>query len=34
MQAVFVTLQKAVTSGEFDDVMSQLPHQYRELARA
>ena len=34
VQAVFVTLQKAVTSGEFDDVMSQLPHQYRELARA
>jgi uncharacterized protein (DUF2267 family) len=29
--AVFATLREAVTGGEFDDVLSQLPDQYRRL---
>jgi uncharacterized protein (DUF2267 family) len=29
--AVFATLREAVTPGEFDDVLSQLPDQYRRL---
>jgi uncharacterized protein (DUF2267 family) len=29
--AVFATLREAVTRGEFDDVLSQLPDQYRRL---
>jgi uncharacterized protein (DUF2267 family) len=30
--AVLTTLRDAVTSGEFDDVMSQLPLEFRELS--
>lgn len=29
--AVLVTVREAVTPGEFDDVLSQLPQEYREL---
>jgi uncharacterized protein (DUF2267 family) len=29
--AVLTTVREAVTPGEFDDVMSQLPQEYREL---
>jgi uncharacterized protein (DUF2267 family) len=29
--AVLVTVREAVTSGEFDDITSQLPQEYREL---
>ena len=29
--AVLVTVREAVTEGEFDDVLSQLPQEYREL---
>jgi uncharacterized protein (DUF2267 family) len=29
--AVFVTVREAVTSGEFHDITSQLPQEYREL---
>jgi uncharacterized protein (DUF2267 family) len=29
--AVLVTAREAVTPGEFDDVLSQLPQEYREL---
>jgi uncharacterized protein (DUF2267 family) len=32
--AVFATLSEAVTGGEFDDVLSQLPKEYRELVGA
>jgi len=30
MRAVFATLRKAVTGGEFDDIMSQLPAEFRD----
>jgi uncharacterized protein (DUF2267 family) len=30
MRAVFATLRKAVTGGEFDDIMTQLPAEFRE----
>jgi uncharacterized protein (DUF2267 family) len=33
-EAVFTTLQEAVSGGEFKDVMSQLPDEFRELVRA
>jgi uncharacterized protein (DUF2267 family) len=29
--AVLITVRDAVTPGEFDDVLSQLPQEYREL---
>ena len=29
--AVLITVREAVTPGEFDDVLSQLPQEYREL---
>jgi uncharacterized protein (DUF2267 family) len=29
--AVLTTVREAVTQGEFDDVLSQLPQEYREL---
>jgi uncharacterized protein (DUF2267 family) len=29
--AVLTTVREAVTPGEFDDVLSQLPQEYREL---
>jgi uncharacterized protein (DUF2267 family) len=29
--AVLTTVREAVTSGEFDDITSQLPQEYREL---
>src|SRR3954453_10661583 len=29
--AVLTTVREAVTAGEFDDVLSQLPQEYREL---
>jgi uncharacterized protein (DUF2267 family) len=32
MAAVMTTLREAVSSGEFDDVMSQLPLEFRELS--
>lgn len=32
VQAVLVTLREAVTGGEFDDVMAQLPKEFREVA--
>ncbi|MFI5486241.1 DUF2267 domain-containing protein [Micromonospora echinaurantiaca] len=30
-RAVFVTLREAISGGEFDDVVAQLPRDYREL---
>ncbi|TDC36373.1 DUF2267 domain-containing protein [Micromonospora sp. 15K316] len=30
-RAVFTTLREAITGGEFDDVMTQLPRDYREM---
>lgn len=32
--AVFATLREAVTAGEFDDVLAQLPDQYRRAVLA
>jgi uncharacterized protein (DUF2267 family) len=32
--AVLTTVREAVTPGEFDDVLSQLPQEYRELVGA
>jgi uncharacterized protein (DUF2267 family) len=34
IRAVFATLSEAVTGGEFDDVLSQLPNDYRSLVTA
>lgn len=34
IRAVFAVLGEAVTSGEFDDVLSQLPSEFRELVPA
>jgi uncharacterized protein (DUF2267 family) len=31
VRAVFTTLREAVTGGEFDDVMSQLPKEFLEV---
>jgi uncharacterized protein (DUF2267 family) len=31
VRAVFTTVREAVTGGEFDDVMSQLPREFRDL---
>ncbi|MEH0830157.1 MULTISPECIES: DUF2267 domain-containing protein [unclassified Micromonospora] len=31
VQAVFCTLREAVTGGEFDDLVTQLPRDYREM---
>lgn len=31
IRAVFVTLREAVSGGEFDDVVTQLPRDYRDL---
>ncbi|GAB3146527.1 hypothetical protein GCM10027290_28450 [Micromonospora sonneratiae] len=31
LQAVFTTLREAVSGGEFDEVMTQLPGEYRDL---
>lgn len=31
VRAVFTTVREAVTGGEFDDVMAQLPRDYREM---
>ncbi|MEV4202839.1 DUF2267 domain-containing protein [Micromonospora globbae] len=31
VRAVLTTLREAITRGEFDDVMSQLPRDYREM---
>jgi len=33
VKAVFRTLGKAVTGGEFEDVMSQLPGEFAELVK-
>jgi uncharacterized protein (DUF2267 family) len=33
-RAVFTTLREAVTGGEFDDMMSQLPNEFSELAES
>ncbi|HEX7746710.1 MAG TPA: DUF2267 domain-containing protein [Micromonosporaceae bacterium] len=32
IRAVFTTLREAVTSGEFDDLLAQLPREFAELA--
>jgi uncharacterized protein (DUF2267 family) len=34
VRAVFETLHEAVTTGEWDDVLSQLPKEYRQLVAA
>ncbi|MEU5941400.1 DUF2267 domain-containing protein [Micromonospora sp. NPDC047548] len=31
VRAVFITLREAVSGGEFDDVVTQLPRDYREM---
>ncbi|WBB68956.1 DUF2267 domain-containing protein [Micromonospora sp. WMMD812] len=31
VRAVFTTLREAITGGEFDDVVTQLPRDYREM---
>ncbi|MEV0806877.1 DUF2267 domain-containing protein [Micromonospora sp. NPDC050200] len=31
LRAVFITLREAVSGGEFDDVVTQLPRDYREM---
>ncbi|GGM28914.1 MULTISPECIES: DUF2267 domain-containing protein [Micromonospora] len=31
VQAVFTTLREAISGGEFDDVVTQLPRDYREI---
>jgi uncharacterized protein (DUF2267 family) len=33
VRAVLTTLRDAVTHGEFDDVMSQLPKEFQELVQ-
>lgn len=32
IRAVFTTLREAITGGEFDDVLTQLPREFAELA--
>jgi uncharacterized protein (DUF2267 family) len=34
VKAVFATLHKAITTGEFKDMLSQLPDEYLELVES